>query len=94
MFGFGREAVSSAEVALPTFREGRSAAFIPGAPKLEGLIAGILFEVYACLGLEALVTWVSSQRWQLSSMSHPVSLAALQASVDERTNAEEHVNKG
>jgi hypothetical protein len=41
-FGFGREALSSADVALPVFREGLSAAFIPGAPKLEGPIECIL----------------------------------------------------
>jgi hypothetical protein len=54
-FGFGREALRSADVARAVPREGRSADFIPGAPKLEGPIEGILSAVYACRGLPARV---------------------------------------
>lgn len=45
--GLGREAVSSAVVARPMLREGRSAAFMAGAPKLEEPMEGIFFPVYA-----------------------------------------------
>jgi hypothetical protein len=48
--GFGREALRSADADRAVPREGRSADFIPGAPKLEGPIEGILVAVYACLG--------------------------------------------
>jgi hypothetical protein len=67
-FGFGRDALKSADVDRAVPREGRSADFIPGAPKLEGPIEGILLAVYACLSCVARVVWVSSQRWQLSSI--------------------------
>jgi len=41
-FGFGRDALRSADVERDVPREGRSADFIPGAPKLEGPIEAIL----------------------------------------------------
>ena len=40
--GLGRDAVRSAEDAFIVLREGRSAAFIEGAPNVEGPSAGIL----------------------------------------------------
>jgi hypothetical protein len=51
-FGLGRAAVRSAAVARPVPREGRSADFIPGVPKLEWPKEDIFLEVYACSRLE------------------------------------------
>jgi len=49
-FGLGRDAVRSAAIARPVPREGRSAAFIPGVPKLEWPKEDMFSEVYAWSG--------------------------------------------
>src|SRR5216683_1654229 len=55
--GLGRAAVRSAAVARPVPREGRSADFIPGEPKLEWPKEDILVEVYPFGRFGARVRW-------------------------------------
>src|SRR6266702_6983937 len=66
--GLGRAAVRSATVARPVPREGRSADFIPGEPKLEWPKEDILVEVYPFGRFGARVAVVSSHIGHGSSM--------------------------